>query len=255
MQTPPAIDTIVFDLDGTLVDTVADIAHAVNQALLSAGLPTLTLAEVRSQVGLGGTALVRCALAKARRAAGAQEVAELQEAYLSAYAAEPVRHSTIYPGVVRLLDELRDSGMRLGICTNKSGRITIDLLTAIGLAGRVDAVVTGDTLRVRKPDPRPVQHTVALASGTRAMMVGDSASDVQAARAAEVPVVCVAFGYHQGDVSSLGPDAVIADYGAFFPSVEAAGIRLVATERLLHDDRGMGGDRARHQPFPVQPAP
>ncbi|MEU4846179.1 phosphoglycolate phosphatase [Streptomyces gilvosporeus] len=225
-STPP-IDTVVFDLDGTLVDTVADIAHAVNRALQPAGLPALTLAEVRGQVGLGGTALVRRALAKAGREAGPEEIAELQDAYLTAYAAEPVRHSTVYPGAARLLDELRGCGVRLGICTNKSGRITGELLAALDLTERVDAVVTGDTLPVRKPDPRPLRHTVELAGGTAALMVGDSTSDVRAARAARLPVACVAFGYHE-DVPSLAPDAVLTDYATFFTTVRGAGIPLPA---------------------------
>ncbi|WP_157879862.1 phosphoglycolate phosphatase [Streptomyces natalensis] len=223
----PTINTVVFDLDGTLVDTVADIAHAVNRALQPAGLPALTLAEVRGQVGLGGTALVRRALAKAGREAGHEEVAELQDAYLTAYAAEPVRHSTVYPGAARLLDELRGCGVRLGICTNKSGRITGELLAALDLTERVDAVVTGDTLPVRKPDPRPLRHTVELAGGTAALMVGDSTSDVRAARAARLPVACVAFGYHD-DVAALAPDAVLTDYATFFTTVRGAGIPLPA---------------------------
>jgi phosphoglycolate phosphatase len=224
----PAVDTVVFDLDGTLVDTVPDIAGAVNRALRAAGLPALTRAEVRGQVGFGGTALVRRALAKAGREARPDQVAALQEAYLSAYAEEPVRESAVYPGAARLLDELRAAGLRLAVCTNKSGRITGPLMTALGLATRVDAVVTGDTLPVRKPDPGPVLHAVELAGGNRAMMVGDTLSDVRAARAAELPVVCVSFGYHEGDVARLGPDALITDYADFPAAVRSAGISLPA---------------------------
>lgn len=222
----PAVDTVVFDLDGTLVDTVPDIARAVNRALRSAGLPTLTPAEVRGQVGLGGTALVRRALAKAGREAQPARAAALQEAYLSAYAEEPVRESVVYPGAARLLDELRAAGLYLAVCTNKSGWITGALMAALDLDTRVDAVVTGDTLPVRKPDPRPVQHAVELAGGKQAMMVGDSVSDVKAARAAKIPVVCVSFGYHEGDVAGLGPDALITNYAGFLATIRSAGISL-----------------------------
>lgn len=227
----PVVDTVVFDLDGTLVDTVPDIARAVNRALGAAGLPALTQAEVRGQVGLGGTALVRRALQKAGREARPAQLAALQEAYLNAYAEEPVRESSVYPGAARLLDELRAAGLRLAVCTNKSERITGGLMAALDLDTRVDAVVTGDTLSVRKPDPRPLQHAVGLAGGKRAMMVGDSISDVRAARAAELPVVCVSFGYHEGDVAGLEADALITDYAGFLTTVRSAGICLATAAR------------------------
>ncbi|MEV6239718.1 HAD-IA family hydrolase [Lentzea sp. NPDC051838] len=204
------IDTVVFDLDGTLVDTVSGITHAVNIALRAHGVAEVEDDETRLYVGLGGKALVRAALEKA----GAPEewAPAVQEAYLSAYAADPGHRAHAYPGVEELLERLRDRGVRLALCTNKSGRITGGMLEALGLRAAFDAVVSGDELPYRKPDPRHLLEAVRRAGGTSALMVGDSISDVEAARAAEAPVVCVSFGY---GIAGLEPDSWIDSYDEF----------------------------------------
>lgn len=204
------IDTVVFDLDGTVVDTVSGITHAVNVALRSHGLTEMVDEETRQFVGLGGNALVRAALEKS--AASLELAAELQEAYLTAYAAAPGHLAVVYPGVEELLKRLRARGVRLALCTNKSGRITGGMLRELELDGAFDAVVSGDELPYRKPDPRHLLESVRLAGGTAALMVGDSISDVRAARAAGAPVVCVSFGY---GVEGLEPDSWIDGYDDF----------------------------------------
>ena len=204
-------DTVVFDLDGTLVDTVSGITHAVNTALRSYGVTELVDDdETRQYVGLGGKALVRAALAKA----GAPEewAPAVQEAYLTAYAGDPGHLAAVYPGAAELLKRLRARGIRLALCTNKSGRITGGMLKALGLGTAFDAVVSGDELPYRKPDPRHLLESVRRAGGTAALMLGDSISDVRAARAAGAPVVCVSFGY---GVEGLEPDSWIDSFDDF----------------------------------------
>lgn len=204
-------DTVVFDLDGTVVDTVAGITDAVNIALRAHGLLELTPDETRQQVGLGGTALVRAAAVKSGVPADDALLADLQNGYLEAYAADPGRRAVVYPGAAELLKRLRANGMRVAMCTNKSGRITGGLLAAVGLDSLFDAVVSGDTLPYRKPDPRHLLAAVELAGGTAGVMVGDSVSDVHAARAAGAPVVCVTFGYG----TDLTPDAWLDHFDDF----------------------------------------
>lgn len=164
------IDTVVFDLDGTVVDTVSGITHAVNVALKAHGLVELVDDETRLYVGMGGHALVRAALEKA---GASEELAPaVQEAYLTAYAADPGHRAHVYPGVEELLKRLRSRGVRLALCTNKSGRITGGMLKALGLDTAFDAVVSGDELPYRKPDPRHLEEAVRRAGGTAALMVG-----------------------------------------------------------------------------------
>lgn len=204
-------DTVVFDLDGTLVDTVSGITHAVNTALRSYGVTELVDDdETRQYVGLGGKALVRAALEKA--GAPQEWVPAVQEAYLTAYAGDPGHLAAVYPGAAELLERLRARGIRLALCTNKSGRITGGMLTALGLGDAFDAVVSGDELPYRKPDPRHLLESVRRAGGTAALMLGDSISDVRAARAAGAPVVCVSFGY---GVEGLEPDSWIDSFDDF----------------------------------------
>lgn len=204
-------DTVVFDLDGTLVDTVSGITHAVNTALRSYGVTELVDDdETRKYVGLGGKALVRAALQKA--GAPQEWVPAVQEAYLTAYADDPGHLAAVYPGAAELLERLRARGIRLALCTNKSGRITGGMLTALGLGDAFDAVVSGDELPHRKPDPRHLLESVRRAGGTAALMLGDSISDVRAARAAGAPVVCVSFGY---GVEGLEPDSWIDSFDDF----------------------------------------
>jgi phosphoglycolate phosphatase len=203
-------DTVVFDLDGTVVDTVSGITYAVNTALRAFDLPEIEDDETRKYVGLGGKALVRAALQKA----GAPEelAPAVQEAYLTAYADDPGHLARAYPGAEDLLQRLRARGVRLALCTNKSARITGGMLGALGLGEAFDAVVSGDELPYRKPDPRHLLDSVRRAGGTASLMVGDSISDVQAARAAGAPVVCVSFGY---GTAGLEPDSWIDSFDDF----------------------------------------
>lgn len=194
------VDTVLFDLDGTLVDTLDDIVLEANGALREFGLPPLTRDEVRDRIGKGGTALIEASVRKSGRQVDPTVVTRAQEAYLSGYAQRPAQASRPYPGAQALLRRLRAAGVRTALCTNKAEAVTHRLLSALRLDRFFDAVVTGDAAVGRKPAPGPLLHALDLVGGARALMVGDSVYDLRAAQAADMPVAWVSFGYgtHHG---------------------------------------------------------
>lgn len=203
----------MFDLDGTLVDTVPDIAVALNAALADVNLPSVTAAQVRLWVGNGARRLCGRAISRDMTDAADNVVAAcLLERFLERYAERICVSTRIYDGVVECLAELRARGLALACITNKPERHTRVLLDELQLARSFDAVVGGDTLPEKKPHPAPLHHvmsTLGISSGL-SLMVGDSATDVAAARAAAVRCVCVSYGYNHGeDVRALGADAVL----------------------------------------------
>lgn len=204
---------ILLDLDGTLVDSVPDLAYSVDVMLERLGLPKRGEAQVRRWVGNGVERLVGRALTGTMD--GAPDPALFERAlplFMEIYAANTSARSVLYPGVREGLDYLRAAGYRLGCVTNKPGRFTEPLLRALGIRDYFELVVSGDTLSRKKPDPEPLLHA-ARHFGVRpdeALMVGDSVSDVKAARAAGFRVVCVSYGYNHGmDIRAAQPDAVI----------------------------------------------
>lgn len=187
-------DVVVFDLDGTLADTAADIAAAVNHALASVGRPALPVEEVRKLVGEGARELLRKCL---ERTGGASEEL-LDEAFprqLDFYAANVCHGTAPYAGAEAAMDDLAARGIALAICTNKPERITHLLIEALGWQNRFAAVIGGDTLDRRKPDPAPLREAVARAGGGRAAYVGDSIFDAETAKAAGIPFVALGFGF------------------------------------------------------------
>jgi phosphoglycolate phosphatase len=201
---------ILFDLDGTLVDTAPDLHAALNVALAALGRPGVTSASVRNMIGDGAQRMVELGLA----ATGGSTASELQTGVahcLGHYEANISRLSRPFPGVVEALAELRLRGCRLAVCTNKRARFSERLLDDLGLLASFDAVVGGDSLPVRKPDPGHILGTLGKlgAKPAQAVMVGDSANDVNAARAAAVPVIVVSFGYTAVPPRELGADALI----------------------------------------------
>ncbi len=182
--------TIVFDLDGTLVDSAPDLTAALNAALADAGRPAVDPQTVRHLVGHGARALIERGLALSG-GGGEAEVARALPVFLDYYAAHIADGTRPYPGAAAALDALAAQGKRLAICTNKPVTLSVALIAALGWSGRFAANLGGDSLGVRKPDPAHLLATIAAAGGDPAdtVFVGDTAVDVAAARAAHVPVI------------------------------------------------------------------
>jgi phosphoglycolate phosphatase len=213
-------DTIAFDLDGTLADTAPDLAAALNHALSALGREPVPAESVRHLVGHGARALLRRGLA-----ATGESNEELVERgfpiFLEHYEANIWAGTRAYAGVDAALDSLAAHGVALAICTNKLEGLSRLLLEALGWGGRFKALVGGDTLPVRKPDPAPLREAVARAGGGRAIFVGDSITDADTARVAGLPFVAVSFGFSDRPVEQLGADAVIGDYAELIPILGA----------------------------------
>lgn len=204
-------DAVLFDLDGTIVETAPDLCSALNHCLRLAGRPEVGVAEVRHMVGDGARALLRRGLAAAGAPAAEDEVERWFAELLARYREHVADASRPFEGAVQTLDALGQAGAARGLCTNKPILHTRRLLDALDLTRRFETVLGGDSLPVRKPNPRHLLaalETLGVAP-RRAAMVGDSANDVAAARAAGIPVVLVSFGYTVTPVAELGADAVI----------------------------------------------
>jgi phosphoglycolate phosphatase len=212
-------DTIAFDLDGTLADTGPDLAATLNHVLAALGREPVPVDSVRHLVGHGARALLRRGLA-ATGEASEQLVERGFPIYLDHYAANICVGTRPYPGLEAALDALSARGVALAICTNKQQELTRLLLDALGWSERFQAIVGGDTLPVRKPDPAPLREAIARAGGGRAAFVGDSITDADTAKAAGIPFVAVSFGFSDRPVEELGADAVIDDYGELVGALE-----------------------------------
>lgn len=206
--------TIVFDLDGTLVDTAPDLYRALKAVMTDEGLPTPPAEKVRLLVGQGARVMIERAAAQADMVFDAFRLDALTERFVEIYAADIARDSRPFPHVEATLDALLAAGAQLSVCTNKRTLLSESLLSELGLAARFAAIVGADAVPARKPDGGHFLAAVTAAGGApgRALMVGDSVADVGAARAAGAPVVAVTFGYCEEGVDALGADALISDY-------------------------------------------
>ena len=212
---------LVFDLDGTLAETAGDLMGALNVILASEGLDAVPLENARTMLGAGGKALIARGFARAGRALPADKHAALFEDFLAHYNAHIADNSWLFPGVVDALDRAAAAGWRLAVCTNKMEHSSRLLLDKLGVAGRFAFICGQDTFGVAKPDPKPLVETIASAGGAlgHAIMVGDSRTDIDTARAAGVPVIAVDFGYTDTPVAELNPDRVISHFDALWDAV------------------------------------
>jgi phosphoglycolate phosphatase len=210
MKTPlaPLVPTIVFDLDGTLVDTVADIAAALDSVLARYGCGVTSAGEAAAMMGDGLSTFFWRALVAKRLSLPAEEAARAHQRFVAAYRRSPVRHSQVYPGIGALIEDIRGAGAHTAVCTNKIEEIAVDILVRLDLAHLFDAVVGHRGDRPMKPDPRVLLETIALAGGDRerALMVGDTGADSSAAIAARIPAVLVSYGYSPVHVRALITD-------------------------------------------------
>ncbi len=209
-----------FDLDGTLLDTSADLTGAVNHALALAGRPLLDVATVRPMIGGGAKRMLEHGLA-ATGGCEADEMAHLYRALLDHYEANISAGSFAFPGMVETLDALDAMDVKVAVCTNKFERLADKLLTELGLRDRFFALIGGDTMGKgnAKPSAAPIHEMIRRAGGGRAAFVGDSIYDVMAAKNAGVPSVVVRFGFLGGPAEELGADAIIDRYEDLIPTL------------------------------------
>ncbi len=214
------LHSIVFDLDGTLIDSIPDVLAAVNRALADWNRRPLTRPELESLLGPGAESMIQGAFELTGKPESLAERNRCIARYLEHYMADPTGHTIVFDGVRRLLDEAKSAGLPMGICTNKPSMTTLPVLDGLGLTDYFRAVVPGDSLPQRKPDGRHVLTTLERmgvpAAGS--VFVGDSIADVSAARDAGLPVIAVKFGYA---VNDLKADAFLAHFDDFWSVVEA----------------------------------
>jgi phosphoglycolate phosphatase len=206
--------TIVFDLDGTLVDTAPDLLASLNHCLDSVDLPVVDERDIRRYVGFGSRTMIERAYEAHGRHLREGELDALQELFLRHYEDGMPGLSKPFPGVEDALARFADAGWTLAVCTNKYEGLSRRLLTGLALDGHFGVICGADTFEYRKPDPRHLTSTIERIGGdsARAIMVGDSETDIDTAKAAGIPVVAVDFGYTNRPVAELGPSQVISSY-------------------------------------------
>lgn len=209
-----------FDLDGTLLDTSADLTGAVNHALALAGRPLLDAETVRPMIGGGAKRMLERGLAESG-GCEEEELKQLYHALLDHYEANVSAGSVPFPGMIEALDALDALGVKAAICTNKFERLADKLLVELGLRDRFVALIGGDTMGKgnAKPSAAPIHEMIRRAGGGRAAFVGDSIYDVMAAKNAGVPSIVVRFGFLGGPAEELGADAIIDRYEDLIPTL------------------------------------
>lgn len=218
-----SIDTVLFDLDGTLLDTAPEFATVLNVMRAERGIGPMLFPEFRAVVSHGATAMLGQAFPDVL--ADAVALDSLREEFLHRYSDSLAAETTLFDGMEAVLLEIENTGRRWGIVTNKPGWLTTPLLAAMGLDRRAASVVSGDTLEHRKPHPAPVLHGCSLAGGdpTRSVYVGDAERDIQAGRAGGMATAVALFGYigPQDRPQDWGADALLASPGALLEWLEA----------------------------------
>lgn len=206
--------TIVFDLDGTLVDSNRDLVPALNRTTAHDGLPPISRADVGHVVGQGAMMMIKRAFEFHNIPLDSERHKELLPIFLETYEAHIADETVYYDGVLKALDELADRSWILAVCTNKYEHLARKLLKIIGGTERFAAITGGDTFPNKKPDPSHIIETIKLAGGDpiNSVMVGDSINDINAAHAARIPVIAVDFGYSDVPVESLNPTAIISHF-------------------------------------------
>jgi phosphoglycolate phosphatase len=232
--------TIVFDLDGTLIDTAPDLIETLNFTLTTHGLPAVPYESARPLIGGGAKGMIERALIVDGRSASAADVDLLYTPFIAHYAEHIADRSRPFPELEPALDRLTAAGYRLAVCTNKLEWLSKRLLDLLGLSTRFAAICGQDTFGVQKPDPRMFWQTVSRAGGepSHAIMVGDSLTDIRTAHAAKAPIIAVDFGYTNVPIGSLGPDRVISSFAELTAAIDA----LQSVKNSM-DDQGCIGQK------------
>lgn len=226
MQHNSSPPLLVFDLDGTLADTACDLVSTLNVILEREGLSGVEFAQARAMVGGGAKLLIERGLLANGVSASEPRLEEMLADFLRYYEAHIADETALFPGVAEALDRFEAAGFTFAVCTNKVEHPSVLLLTALGIANRFRAICGKDTFPVSKPNGGALLHTIARAGGDRGrtVMVGDSKTDIDTARNADVPVVAVNFGYTIEPVDSFKPDRVIGHFDELWAAVEALGV-------------------------------
>lgn len=219
---------VVFDLDGTLAETAPDIMATLNVILEKEGLAAIAVDRARELVGAGARALIERGFKVSGRPLDDETLERLFQDFLVIYAKDVAANSYLYEGVLEALDVLAAEGFALAVCTNKPILHTRLILDHFGIADRFAAVAGRDTFPFSKPDPRHLTMTIEAAGGDpkRAVMIGDSRTDIATARAAGIPCICVPFGYTDVAIETLEPDVIIQHFDALAAAVREV-VKLV----------------------------
>lgn len=220
----PWPDAIIFDLDGTLIDSLPDLGAALNALLEEEGLQAWPLDTIRGMVGNGARKLVERGFAGQGHTLEADDLKTKTDRFIKLYAPRAAKETRLYPGVAETIMALAEAGLPLGVCTNKPTRISVEILLHLGLIDGLQAIVGGGFEGLpQKPDPAPLVRTADLLGVVpeRSLLVGDSATDVGAARAAGMPVLVLSHGYTRVPADQLGADGVIPGFAALMGAVSA----------------------------------
>jgi len=214
--------TVAFDLDGTLVETAPDLIAATNHVMSGAGLEIVPAEVLRPAISFGAAAMITAAFKHHGQAVQVDHSSAHFEQFIAYYTANIAATSHAFPGLETSLDRLAAEGARLAVCTNKQAALSEQLLGDLRLRRRFAALAGRDTFPVCKPHPDHLIGAIRMAGGNpkRAIMVGDSRTDIDTAKAAGIPVVAVTFGYTDVHVRELAPDAVIEHYDELVPAIE-----------------------------------
>jgi phosphoglycolate phosphatase len=218
-----SIRTVVFDLDGTLVDTAPDLINALNFILEREGMPPVPLHAARTMIGAGARKLIERGLELDGRVTSVEDISRLTNDFIDYYADHIADASRPFEGLESALDDLSGRGYRFAVCTNKLEWLSKLLLDQLGLSARFAAICGADTFGVSKPDPAILRQTIALAGGqlSSAIMVGDAGPDIGVARRAGIPVIGVEFGYTEIPIADLQPDLLIGHFRDLPAAVES----------------------------------
>ena len=206
--------TIVFDLDGTLIDTAPDLIDTLNVVFAREGMPPVPYDTARNLIGGGARAMIARGIEAEGRVQTPAKLEQMFADFIAHYTEHIADRSRPFPGLVEALDVLASRGCRLAVCTNKLERLSLQLLRQLKLADRFVAICGQDTFGIQKPDPDVLRRTIAAAGGRtqQAIMIGDSLTDIRTARAASIPVIAVDFGYSEKPIVECAPDRVISHF-------------------------------------------
>jgi phosphoglycolate phosphatase len=218
-----AAPTIVFDLDGTLIDTAPDLVDTLNVIFAREGLAPLPYKVARNLIGGGPRAMIARGVEARGGVLPQSKLEQMFGDFISHYRDHLADRSRPFPGLIDALDALAADNCRLAVCTNKLERLSVLLLDRLKLADRFTAICGQDTFGIQKPDPEILRRTVAAAGGTmqETIMVGDSVTDIRTARAAGIPVIAVDFGYSEQPVAEYAPDRTISHFAQLPASIAA----------------------------------